>query len=97
MIVVVFRAKLKMVDDEYHETAARMRELALTKFSCLEFHAVCEGDEEVALSYWRDEASIQAWREHPEHKEAQRRGQQKWYHSYKVEVANITREYPVSS
>ncbi len=97
MIVVIFRAKMRSIDDEYLETAKRMRELAMTQFSCKEFHAVCEDGEEVALSYWPDEASIKAWREHPEHKEAQRRGQQKWYQSYRVEVANITREYPMGS
>jgi heme-degrading monooxygenase HmoA len=97
MIVVIFRAKIRKLDDEYLATAARMRELALTEFSCLEFHALSEGDEEIALSYWPDEASIKAWREHPEHKEAQRRGQEKWYRSYRVELANISREYRTGS
>jgi heme-degrading monooxygenase HmoA len=70
-----------------------MRELALSEFGCLAFHAVTEGDEEVALSYWPDEAAVRAWRAHPEHAAAQRIGRERWYHSYWVEVAEVTRQY----
>ncbi|MGJ8688890.1 MAG: antibiotic biosynthesis monooxygenase family protein [Gammaproteobacteria bacterium] len=97
MLVVIFRARMRELDAQYNQTAARMRELALSEFSCIEFYSLSEGDEEVALSYWPDEASIKAWREHPEHKEAQRIGQEKWYHSYSVEVANISRDYRMPS
>ena len=70
-----------------------MRELALSQFGCLEFHAVTEGDSEVALSYWPDEASIRAWRAHPEHQLAQQAGRERWYASYTVQVAAVTRAY----
>jgi heme-degrading monooxygenase HmoA len=93
MFVVIFRAKVKQFDSEYSATAARMRELALTKFGCIEFHAVTEGDHEIALSYWPDEVSIKAWRMYPEHLAAQKLGKERWYESYSVQVAEIGREY----
>jgi heme-degrading monooxygenase HmoA len=93
MYVVIFRARIRAFDAEYAQTAARMRDLALAQFGCLEFHAVSEGDSEVALSYWPDEASIRAWRAHPEHRLAQQAGRERWYASYTVQVATITREY----
>jgi heme-degrading monooxygenase HmoA len=93
MYVVIFRARVRVFDAEYSAMAARMRELALTQFGCLEFHAVAEGDQEVALSYWPDEAAIRAWRAHPEHVLAQQAGRERWYVSYSVQVAAITREY----
>ncbi|HTC51463.1 MAG TPA: antibiotic biosynthesis monooxygenase [Steroidobacteraceae bacterium] len=93
MYVVIFRARVRAFDAEYSATAARMRELALTQFGCLDFHAVTEGDQEVALSYWPDEASIRAWRAHPEHVLAQKSGRERWYASYSVQVAAVTREY----
>lgn len=93
MLVVIFRARIRDLDDEYTHTAARMRELALTEFGCLAFHAVSEGRDEVALSYWPDEASIRAWKAHPEHTLAQRTGRGRWYESYSVEVAQVTRAY----
>lgn len=93
MYIVIFRAKIRQLDAEYSATAQRMRELALNEFGCSEFHAVMEGNEEVALSYWPDQASIQAWRAHPEHRKAQQLGKDKWYASYSVEVAKIERAY----
>lgn len=97
MFVVIFRATIRELDDEYSAMAARMRELALTHFGCIEFHALMEGREEVALSYWLNEESIVAWRQHPEHLEAQRLGRTRWYESYRVEVTKITRDYRQSS
>ena len=43
MYVVIFRAKVRAFDDEYSRVAVRLRELALSEFGCLEFHAVTEG------------------------------------------------------
>lgn len=93
MFVVIFRARIRTLDDDYARTAARMRELALSEFGCLEFHAVAEGNEEVALSYWPDEDSISRWRKHPEHVLAQQAGRERWYESYSVQVARVTRQY----
>ncbi|MDO8910020.1 MAG: antibiotic biosynthesis monooxygenase [Pseudohongiella sp.] len=93
MYIVIFRATIKQLDEQYSQMALRMRELALTEFGCLEFTALTEGEQEIALSYWPDEQSIKAWREHPEHKQAQLLGQQHWYASYSVQVAQISRQY----
>ena len=95
MFVVIFRAKVRRFDEDYSRVAARMRDLAIRKFGCLEFHAVTEGEHEVALSYWPDEESIRAWRNHPEHVLAQQAGRDRWYESYSVQVAEINREYRV--
>ena len=95
MFVVIFRAKVRQLDEEYSRVAGRMRDLALAQFGCLEFHAVTEGEDEVALSYWPDEQSIRAWRNHPEHVLAQQAGRDRWYESYSVQVAEIRREYRV--
>ena len=89
MYVVIFRAKLRELDDEYSAMAARLREIAINEFGCVEFHAVTEGDEEVALSYWRDSESIRRWRQHPEHLEAQKLGREKWYGSFSVQIAKL--------
>lgn len=93
MFVVIFRARTRTLDDEYFRVASRMRELALSHFGCLEFQALTEGQDEVALSYWPDEESIRAWKSHSEHLLAQQLGRERWYESYVVQVAQITREY----
>jgi heme-degrading monooxygenase HmoA len=93
MFIVIFRARIRTFDAEYSRLAERMRALALGEFGCLEFHAVTEGRDEIALSYWRDEESIRAWKEHPEHVLAQEAGRERWYESYSVQVAEVSRQY----
>jgi len=95
MFVVIFRAKVRSTgtDSEYTQVAARMRQLALEEFGCLDFTAVTEGSDEIALSYWPSEDHIRVWKSHSEHVLAQQLGRERWYESYTVQVAEITREY----
>ena len=93
MHVVIFRAKPHRLDQAYRETAERLRRLALEQYGCLDFVSVCEGDREIALSYWPDLASIAAWKADPEHRAAQEQGRALWYGDYQVEVARIERGY----
>ena len=93
MYAVIFKAQIAELNDEYSKTAAKMRELAFSKYGCLDFVAVCEGEQEVAISYWPDEQSILAWKKDPEHLLAQQLGQKNWYQSYSVEVVEIKRQY----
>lgn len=93
MFIVIFRAQVRQFDADYSAMAAQMRELALTQFGCLEFTAVTEGEQEIALSYWPDEASIRAWKQHGDHLAAQKLGRERWYAAYSVEIAEVTRSY----
>ncbi|HEX5784933.1 MAG TPA: hypothetical protein VFY35_09425 [Burkholderiaceae bacterium] len=93
MYVVIFRATARALDPEYSATAARLRQMALQEFGCLDFVAVTEGRQEVALSYWPDEASIRAWKQQADHLMAQQLGRERWYSGYTVEVAEIKRRY----
>ena len=47
----------------------------------------------ITVAYFADEQSVLAWREHPEHLEAQRRGIAEFYEEYHVSVAHVVREY----
>ncbi|MXR68620.1 antibiotic biosynthesis monooxygenase [Shewanella sp. JBTF-M18] len=93
MFAVIFRAKVAKLDARYAEMAAQMRQLAIDKYHCLDFVAVTEGEREIAISYWRSEADIQAWKQDGEHRIAQQLGREAWYESYKVEVVEIKRQY----
>ena len=93
MFVVVFRAQINQLDEAYYATAARMRELAMDKYNCIEFSSVNEGDEEIAISYWHNESDIKAWKADAEHRAAQEQGRNKWYRSYRVDITHIERTY----
>jgi heme-degrading monooxygenase HmoA len=93
MHVVIFRARVRDLDVEYSQFAQHLRDLAMSEFGCLEFYSLSEGLEEIAVSYWPDEAHIRAWKAHAEHLQAQKFGRERWYESYAVEVAEISRKY----
>ena len=93
MYAVIFRAEIKKLDASYMETAARLRDLATSKYGCREFITVSEGDQEIAISYWDSKDQIKAWKEDPDHRIAQEQGRKQWYRSYRVQVVQILREY----
>lgn len=93
MFAVIFKAKTGQQDAEYLETVETMRDLAFNKYGCLDFVAVTQGDQEIAISYWPDEASIIRWKSDPSHMLAQQKGRQTWYENYQVQVVEIKREY----
>jgi heme-degrading monooxygenase HmoA len=47
----------------------------------------------ITVSYWADEASAVAWRQHPEHAATREQGRGLWYDFYALHVAQVTRSY----
>ena len=96
MFAVIFRAEIAELDDEYYATAEKMRRIAINQYHCREFITCCEGQQEIAISYWDEESHIKDWRNNSEHLIAQGMGRKKWYKSYSVQVVEIRREYSVA-
>ncbi|MCF6363519.1 MAG: antibiotic biosynthesis monooxygenase [Gammaproteobacteria bacterium] len=93
MYIVIFSANIKKIDDKYIETAEKMRRLAVEQYGCLEFKAVTENEQEIAISYWPSLEHINNWKNDKEHLKAQKQGKESWYSKYKVQIARIEREY----
>ena len=91
--IVIFKAKINILDYEYSRTAQLLREKALTHFNCQKFEATSENDFEIALSYWNSLEDIQTWHRDAEHQVAQRLGKEKWYKSFSVEICEIQKSY----
>ncbi len=47
----------------------------------------------ITVSYWRDEASILAWKADLAHQEAQEKGKNSWYTDYRIRIAKVERDY----
>ncbi len=96
-IAVIFSSvrRAQGEDDGYDEMAARMDDLARSQpgFVGVESARDAETAFGVTVSYWRDEASAQAWKAVAEHRVAQERGRTQWYREYSVVVAEVTRAY----
>lgn len=93
MYAVIFKAEIHQLDQEYSDTAARLRNLAIEKYGCLDFVATTEGHQEIAISYWETLEQISRWKQDAEHKRAQQLGRSKWYKTYQVQIVEVLREY----
>jgi len=76
----------------YAETAARMESLAAAQPGYLGFESARSGLG-IAVSYWATEDDARAWKQVVDHAEAQRQGRDRWYATYRVRIATVTREY----
>ena len=47
----------------------------------------------LSLSFWRDEAAVERWRTHVEHRAGQRRGREEIFADYRIRVASVVRDY----
>jgi heme-degrading monooxygenase HmoA len=90
---VIFTSTLADDLDGYGEMADRMEELAGQQPGYIGLDSAREGSSGVTISYWRDEKSIAAWKRNLEHLTAQETGRQRWYKSYRVQVAKVERSY----
>ena len=93
MYAVIFKAEFKHQDQEYSETAERMRQLAINNYGCVEFVSVCKGESEISISYWESEDQIKRWKQDEEHVKAQEKGKALWYKSYSIQVCKVMRRY----
>ena len=96
MIIVLIRTAFRKDVDmvEYGAVSARMNELAQTipGFISIKGYAAEDGDE-ISIARFETEEALVAWRDHPEHLEAQRKGRERFFSSYDVQVCAVTRAY----
>ena len=76
----------------YEEMADRMLELAQQQPGYLGFESARD-EMGIAVSYWKDEASILNWKRQVDHHLAQKLGRDKWYSDYCTRIARVEREY----
>ena len=80
----------------YLDHAARLRPLLeqMDGFISIErFKSLSHEGKLVSLSFWRDEACVRRWREHPEHRRVQAAGRQGVFEDYRLRVAQVVRDY----
>ena len=91
---VIFSNQRADADDGYAAMAERMMALALAQPGCLGAESVHdETGFGITVSYWRDEAAIEAWKAHVDHVAARRLGNERWYLRYELRVARVERAY----
>jgi heme-degrading monooxygenase HmoA len=95
MIITIFRSRLRPEHiKEYEKVLARMRELvkSMPGFVSAKTFTAPDG-ERVSIEIFESPEALAAWREHPEHREAQRLGREKFYAEFHIQVCRLEREY----
>ena len=97
MIVVIFESWPRPGSAEtYLEMGQSMMSLVegFDGFISIErFESVSEPGKFVALSFWRDEAAVTAWRNVAEHRRVQDGSRRTVFDDYRLHVASVTRDY----
>lgn len=82
--------------NEYLNIAAELRPLLekIDGFISIErFESLYEPGKILSLSFFRDEAAVQAWRNTVEHRTAQAKGRGGVFANYRLRVASVMRDY----
>jgi heme-degrading monooxygenase HmoA len=90
---VIFTSQRSTVESaEYDAMSETLERLAREQPGFLGIESVRdESGLGITVSYWRDEASIAAWKAHAVHREAQEKGKTRWYVDYAIRVARVER------
>lgn len=81
---------------EYLDRAAELRpELdRIDGFISVErFRSLANPKKLLSLSFFRDEEAVRAWRERPNHRQAQADGKRDVFDAYRMRVAEVVRDY----
>jgi heme-degrading monooxygenase HmoA len=92
---VIFTSLRTDLDSEgYAKTAERMVQLASEQPGFLGMESARGADGVgITVSYWGSLESIRRWREHAEHRIAQRDGKAKWYERYELRVCRVEQAF----
>lgn len=78
--------------EEYRQTAQKMVDLASKQEGFLGLESA-RNELGITVSYWKDKASILAWKKNWEHQIAQKRGKEEWYKQYAVRISKVEHAY----
>lgn len=76
----------------YDTTFEKLMEIVPQQDGFLGFESA-SGEIGIAVSYWKDLASIKQWKANTDHKLAQEKGKSDWYKTYKTRIAKVERDY----
>jgi heme-degrading monooxygenase HmoA len=93
-VVTVFRSTLRPeAVAEYELVSARMVALARTMPGLLDYKTFAADDgERVTVVTFASIEEHRAWRDHPEHRRAQRLGRERFYDTYAIQVCTSVTE-----
>jgi heme-degrading monooxygenase HmoA len=97
MIAVIFEVTMKEGEAERYFELGRSLRAEVEKhdgfLSIERFQSLSTPGKYLSISYWRDEASVEAWHGNLRHRAAQNLGKSEIFADYRITVANALRSY----
>ena len=97
MIAVIFEVWPKPeFKQEYLDLAAELKPVLETIdgfISVERFESLTEKGKILSLSFFRDEAAVEAWRNIPQHRRTQAKGRATIFENYHLRIAGVIRDY----
>jgi heme-degrading monooxygenase HmoA len=96
MVLTVFRSRMRPGCDlsVLEKLGLRMYELATRMPGFVSYKDFTAADgESVSLVEFESVEMLLAWREHPEHQEAQRLGREQFFSEYQIQIGTLSRTY----
>ena len=98
MIAVIFEVWPARREDYLDIAAALRPRLQKTDgfISVERFESLTEKGKMLSLSFFRDEAAVEAWRNVAEHRAAQAKGRAGIFKDYRLRIAGVIRDYSMN-
>jgi heme-degrading monooxygenase HmoA len=94
MVIVVFRTRVKLQADFEALNALNQKMLAIVSrmpgYLSMKDYSAQDG-ESVVIAEFDSLESVDAWKAHPDHVAAQRRGREEFFADYRIQVCNLIR------
>jgi heme-degrading monooxygenase HmoA len=97
MFAVIFEVEPKPGRRQYYLDIAAALRSELEKIdgfiSVERFQSLAAEGKILSLSFWRDGAAVERWRQHAQHRQAQAKGRSEIFADYRLSVAEVVRQY----
>jgi len=95
MVITIFRSRLRLEHREkYERWEKRIHDLAVNMPGFISIKTFTADDgERVSIVEFDSEETMLAWRNQPDHKQAQELGRQLFYSEYHIQVCQPIRDY----
>ncbi len=95
MVVTIFRSRLNPgVEEEINRIGTRMFELAASMPGFVSYSEYVSADgENVTIVEFESHETLATWRAHPEHRQAQQQGKERFFSEYRITICEGIRDY----
>jgi heme-degrading monooxygenase HmoA len=94
MLVILFRSTLTPeAGEDYGDMGDAMLEHARSQPGFVDYKQYHTDDRErLTVVWWKDEATLEQWRNDSRHVAAKKMGRDRWYQDYHIEIAKVVHE-----